>query len=349
MSLEEIRRWLGGSVHREADSPRAGATEGVPRVALPVDAEERRRWVLGGIGLALIFYAYFVSKTCASGVHPLSLFAWLWVYWGWGSDYAHGYVVPVIAAGLFVWKWRKGSHRVPVTTSNWGLAVILAAVTLYWAGVKAANARLVAGSLVVLVFGLVLYLAGWAWARELWFPCVFLFFMIPLNFLDPYVSFPLRLFVAHVATVALNLIGVEVYQQGTGIYSRLNRFMPLEVADPCSGIRSLVALIALTSLYGYVTMNGTWKKWVLFVSSIPLAVVGNLARITTVALVAQGFGQDLAMKVYHDYSGYIVFSLAILCMIGLGATLNINYQDMLHHWTQEDVRPTPPPRPPKER
>jgi hypothetical protein len=92
MSLEEIKRWMGGS---------SGAAEGVPRVVLPVDAEERRRWVMGGIGLALIFYAYFVSKTCASGVHPLSLFAWLWVYWGRGSDYAHGYVVPVIAGCLY--------------------------------------------------------------------------------------------------------------------------------------------------------------------------------------------------------------------------------------------------------
>lgn len=339
MSLEGIRRWLGGGV---------GGAEGEPRVAFPSDADERRRWALGAVGLALIFYAYFVSKTCASGVHPLSLFGWLWVYWGRGADYAHGYVVPVIAAGLFVWKWRKGLHRVPLSTATSGLVVILAAVTMYWIGVKAANARLVAGSLVVLMFGLVLYLAGWAWAKELWFPCAFLLFMIPLNFLDPYVSFPLRMFVAHVATSVLNLIGVEVYQQGTGIYSRLNRFMPLEVADPCSGIRSMVELVALTSLYGYVTMSAIWKKWVLFLSSIPLAVVGNLARITTVALVAQGFGQDLAMKVYHDYSGYIVFSLAILCMIGLGATLNINYRDLLHHWTQEDVRPSPPSYPPKK-
>jgi exosortase len=312
------------------------------------DAEERRRWILAGIGLAIIFYAYFVSKTCASGVHPLSLFAWLWVYWRRGSDYAHGYVAPVIAAGLFVWKWRKKLPLLPVSTANSGLVVILAAVTLYWVGVKAANARLVAGSLVVLIFGLVLYLAGWAWARELWFPCAFLLFMIPLNFLDPY-TFGLRLFTARVSTWLLNVLGMQVFRQGTGIYSKLDRFQPLEVADPCSGIRSLVALIALTSLYGYVTMRATWKKWVLFASSIPLAVVGNLARITTVALVAQGFGQDLAMRIYHDWSGYIIFSLAILCMIGLGTALNLDYREMVEHWTKEDVRPSRPPRAPAGR
>jgi len=334
MSLEDIRRRFSIP----------GTTGEVGRVTFPSDPAERRRWILAGFGLALIFYAYFISKTCASGVKPLSLFAWLWLYWGRGSDYAHGYVVPVIAAGLFVWKWKKKLHALPLSTTSSGLAVILGAVTLYWIGVKAANARLVAGSLVVLIFGLILYLAGWEWAKELWFPCAFLFFMIPLNFLDAYVSFPLRLFVAQVSTSLLNVLGMEVYRQGTGIYSKLSRFMPLEVADPCSGIRSLVALIALTSLYGYVTMDEAWKKWVLFVSSMPLAVIGNLARITTVALVAQGFGQDWAMKIYHDYSGYIVFSLAILCMIGLGAVLNVDYHEMVVRWTKEDVRPPRPPR-----
>jgi exosortase len=222
------------------------------------------------------------------------------------------------------------------------MAVILAGVTIYWMGVKAANPRLVAGSFVILVFGLILYLAGWEWAKELWFPCAFLLFMIPLNFLEQYVSFPLRIFVAQVSTSLLNILGVNVYREGTGIYSVAKRFLPLEVADPCSGIRSLMALMALTSLYGYITMDESWKKWALFLSSMPLAVVGNLVRITTVALVAQGFGQDWAMKIYHDYSGYIVFSLAILCMIGLGAMLNVHYREVIHNWTQEDVRP---PRP----
>jgi exosortase len=320
------------------------ATNGVRPVSFPSDPEERRRWILVGVVGAIVFYAYFISKTCASGVHPLSLFGWLQVYWK-GEDYSYGPVVPMVAAGLFVWKWRKKLHALPLSTATSGLAVILAGVTIYWIGVKAANPRLVAGSLEVLIFGLILYFAGWEWAKELWFPCVFLFFMIPVNFLDQY-GFQLRIFVAQISTSLLNVLGLDVYREGTGIYSTAKRFLPLEVADPCSGIRSLMALMALTSLYGYVTMDQSWKKWVLFVSSVPLAVVGNLARITTVALVAQGFGQDGAMKIYHDYSGYIVFSLAILCMIGLGAMLNIHYREVVHRWTQEDVRP---PRPVRKR
>ncbi len=326
---------------------RSDAISGVEAVAFHPNPEERGRRILIGVVGALVFYAYFIGKTCASGVNPLSLFAWLRVYWR-GEDYSYGPVVPVVAAGLFLWKWRKTLHRVPLSpapagsrarvTANSGLVVILVGMTIYWIGVKAANPRLVAGSLEVLIFGLILYLAGWEWAKELWFPCAFLFFMIPFNFLDQY-SFQLRIFVAQISSSLLNVLGVDVYREGTGIYSTAKRFLPLEVADPCSGIRSLMALMALTSLYGYVTMDQSWKKWVLFLSSIPLAVVGNLARITTVALVAQGFGQDWAMKIYHDYSGYIVFSLAILCMIGLGALLNIHFRELVRRWTQEDVRP----------
>ena len=308
-----------------------------------MDPGTTRRWVLLGVAAALVVYAYGISNTCYLGITPVSLASWLLAYWARGSDYAHGYVVPIVAGGVFYWKWRTSLRHVPLGTSNAGLAVLVFAVLLYYVGVKAQNPRVVAGSLVVMIFGLIYYLAGWKWAKELWFPCVFLLFMIPLNFLEEQVAFPLRMLVANLSVKFLNFFGLDVFQDGTSIRSLQSRFMPLDVANPCSGIRSLVALMALTSLYGYVTMDRGWKKWALFVSSMPLAVIGNLARISTVALVAQGFGQDLAMKVYHEYSGYIVFSLAILCMLALGAALNLHYRDWIDHWMQEEAPPVPPP------
>ena len=269
----------------------------------------------------------------------MSLFGWLLVFWGHGGDYAHGYLVPVVTVGVFYWKWRTTLRHLPMISSAWGLVGIGLAMLLYVAGVRGQVPRLVAGSLVILVFSIVLYLGGWKWAREGWFPCAFLIFMIPLNVIDPYVSFPLRMLVAKISSGLLNLLGLDVYCQGTGIYSRAGRFMPLDVADPCSGIRSLIALMALTALYGQLSMDRGWKKWVLFLSSMPLAVLGNLVRITTVALVAQGFGYDPAMKIYHNFSGYIVFSLAILCMLGLGTALNIRYRELINHWLQEELPP----------
>jgi exosortase len=326
------------------------SSPGVRTYLAGLNAEMKRRLLLAVIAAGLIVYAYFIYKSCWFQTVPVSLFGWLWVFWSRGAEYAHGYVVPVVAIGVFAWKWRQNLHALPLRTSSVGLVIVVAAMLLYVAGVRAAVPRIVAGSFPVLLFGLILYLGGWAWARELWFPCAFLLFMIPLNFLDPYVSFPLRLFVAEAATHLLNLVGLSVYRQGTGIYSQLGRFAPLDVADPCSGVRSLVALMALTALYGYITMDKAWKKWLLFLSSALLAVIGNLARITTVALVAQGFGEDWAMRIYHDYSGYIVFSLAIICMIALGTALNVHYRELIHRWLYEEVPlPAPPPRPPRPR
>ena len=301
--------------------------------------ENTRRWVLGALVLGLIVYAYGISRVCMFQVEARSLVGWLLVFWGRGGDYAHGYLVPIVAGGVLWWKWRTTLSSIPAVTSAWGLAFVGAAMLLYVAGVRGQVPRLVAGSLVVLIFGIIFYFGGWRWAKEAWFPCAFLVFMIPLNFLDSYVSFPLRVFVTNLATLLLNACGLDVYGQGTGLYSRAGRFAPLDVADPCSGIRSLVALMALTAVYGYLAMDRPWKKWVLFLSSLPLAVVGNLARITTIALVAQGFGGDTAMKIYHEFSGYIVFSLAILCMLGLGGLLNVHWRALIDHWMGDEELP----------
>ncbi|MCG3149142.1 MAG: hypothetical protein PCFJNLEI_02601 [Verrucomicrobiae bacterium] len=305
-----------------------------------------QRWILGALAIGLIVYAYGISRVCMFQVEPRSLVGWLLKFWGRGGDYAHGYLVPIVAAGVFWWKWRTALRLIPPQSSMWGLVFVGVAMLLYVAGVRAQVPRLVAGSLVVLIFGMIFYLGGWRWAKESWFPCAFLVFMIPLNFLDLYVAFPLRVLVTNLSVFLLNLCGLDVYGQGTGLYSRAGRFSPLDVADPCSGIRSLVALLALTAVYGYLAMDRPWKKWVLFLSSLPLAVVGNLARITTVALVAQGFGNDSAMKIYHAFSGFIVFSLAIICMLGLGALLNLHWREILAHWLAEEELSVPPVKSP---
>ncbi|NQU10250.1 exosortase/archaeosortase family protein [bacterium] len=304
------------------------------------DPETRNRVILAGVALLFFLYAYVIRHTCLLGTvgSPYtSLMGWLWEAWNRNdSEYAHGMLVPVISAGLAVWKYRKKLGQVPLMIGQAGLGVLLVGVFLYWAGARATDARVLAISMVLVIFGALWYLAGWKWAKELWFPVVFLLFMIPLTFLEERVSFPLRMFVATFSVKLLNVFGMEVLQEGTAIKSITGRFDALDVAAPCSGIRSLTALMALTALYGYIVMDRNWKKWVLFASSIPLAVIGNLARITTLAFVAQGFGSD-ALEVYHDYSGYVVFGLAILCMLALGSSLNLRFRNLWRYWTQEEV------------
>ena len=99
-------------------------------------------------------------------------------------------------------------------------------------------------------------------------------------------------------------------------------------------------MTALTAVYAYLTQKTLVKQWILFLSSIPLAIIGNIARITTVALVAEAFGQKLASGLYHDYSGYVVFSVAIGLMVGVGSLLNLDYRGAWRRWKQRLLSPT---------
>jgi exosortase len=217
-----------------------------------------------------------------------------------------------------------------------GLIVVSLAMVLYYFGVKAMQPRIVVFSFVILLSGLALALGGRGAIRLLCFPIAFLLLMIPLNFLDERVGFPLQLLMARSSTGLLNMFGIETTRIGTGIYSRVFHF---DVAAPCSGIRSLMALTTVTAAYAYVTQHVQWKRWVLFLSAMPLAVLGNIARVSSIALVAQVYGQEIASKAYHEYSGFIVFAVALSTMVIIGLLLNFPFRRYFENW----LRPPPPP------
>jgi len=272
----------------------------------------------------LIYYAYWCQRVETVN----SCYGWLTGHWSHISNYSHGPLIPMIA-GMLVWWKRKELMSARIAPVGWGVAVVALAVAAYYVGVKAVQPRIVVFSFVVLLYGLALVLGGREIFRVLFFPISFLFLMIPLNFLDELVGFPLRQLVASTATLLLNWFGIETVRVGTGIYSRVFRF---DVADPCSGIRSLMALTTVTAAYAYVTQHQQWKRWVLFLSAMPLAVLGNLARVTSIALVAEVYGQDVAGKAYHDYSGYIVFGVALSAMVVIGLLLNFPYRRLYENW-----------------
>jgi exosortase len=171
------------------------------------------------------------------------------------------------------------------------------------------------------------------------FPAAFLVFCIPLNFLDS-LTFPLRLMVTVASTHFLNGIGIAVRRSGSAIYSAVEGGFQLDVADPCSGLRSIMALTALTAVYAYLTQRTLLKKWLLFMASIPLAIIGNIARVTTIALMAEAFGQEVATGLYHDYSGFIFFPVSLGLMILLGSFLNSDPKEVWFRWKHALLSPT---------
>lgn len=236
-----------------------------------------------------------------------------------GADYSHGYIIPLVSV-YALWQLRRVLATSVGRGSRWGIAAMGAALALHWMGLRSQLLRLSLVAFIAYLFGLVLYVYGRRVARHCVFPLAYLLFCVPLNFLDK-VSFRLRMLVTVASTTLLNGLGIAAERTGSGIYSTAGGGFALDVADPCSGIRSLLALTALTAAYAYFTQRSNLKRWILFAASVPIAVLANIGRITTIALVAKFFGQEIAVGFYHDYSGYIVFVFAIGLMVALGQAL----------------------------
>jgi exosortase len=299
------------------------------------------RWRLGALNrselvqiglvsliIGLLFMMFHLFGNTVANVNSRSAFQWMFARWNdaisFGADYSHGYFIPFVSLGV-IWYKRKEIFSVETGVDWRGLVVVVGALMLHWLGAKMQQTRFSLMSLILLLWGVPFYLFGWQLAKKLIFPCSYLVFCIPLNFLDV-ISFPLRMLSTKAAVSMLDGIGIQAARSGTAI---LIPSMPtgMDVADPCSGLRSLLAMTALTAVYAYFTQRTLLKKWILFATSIPLAVIGNIARIVTIAIVSEAVGGRLAIGLYHDYSSYILFTAAISLMVVIGGIMNLNFRE----------------------
>lgn len=260
-----------------------------------------------------------------------SAIRWMVMRWsGAGGDLSHCWVIPIVSAVL-VWRKRRSIAAAPKTPSHTGLLLVVLSLLLHWVGVRSQLTRLSLLSLVGLSWGVPYALYGAGVARLLLFPCAYLVFCIPLSFLND-IALPLRMIASSVATWLLNGFGIPAHRIGTAIYSQAGGGFCFDVADACSGLRSLLAMTALTAVYAYLTQRSLARKIVLFLLSAPLAMAGNIFRILAIGLVAQVFSMERALGLYHDYSGFLVFAVAILLMVWVGELLRINYREKLRQW-----------------
>jgi len=301
---------------------------------------------LTSVIVGMLFVLFHIQGN-TSDIRLFGRSAILWMVNRWmdalsfgGQDYSHGFFIPLVPIGVLWWK-RKELASVPRYVSKAGLAVVVIALLIHWLGAKSQQPRASLFGLLVLFWGIPFYFYGWPMAKLLVFPCAYLIFCIPLNFLDS-LTFPLRIFSTVISTALLNGLGIAAERSGSAIYSTAAGGFNFDVADPCSGIRSLLAMTALTAAYAYATQKTVLKKWILFICSIPLAIIGNIARITTVALIAEAFGQKVATGLYHDYSSYIFFPVAIGLMVGVGSLLNLDFKKVWIQWKRDLLSPISP-------
>lgn len=277
---------------------------------------------LAGLLLLLLALFHFQGNMEHTESHfGRSAFRWMTGRWqdkvAYGNvDYSHGFLIPLVSL-WFLWERRRQIAQAPKRAYIGGLILLSAALVLHVLGMRVAQTRVSLTALILCLWALPLLLYGPAVARLALFPAAYLIFCIPLNFLNA-LTFPLRLFAAVAASALLNGLGIEAIRSGSRIYSTAGAGFDFNVADPCSGLRSILAITALTAAYAWLTQRGLLRKWALLLASIPIAILANVFRIVTVALVAQFFGQKAAGGFYHDFSGYAVFVFVVLIMLATG-------------------------------
>ena len=228
------------------------------------------------------------------------------------EDLSHGWAIPFVS-GYAIWRLRA-QLRAAAAGPDWrGAPALALCCLLFWLGNRGEQARLMQIGMFACVTVLPLVFWGRRVARLLLFPAAYLCFLLPTSFLDE-LTFHLRLLATGISCGMLNGVGIAVQQVGTAMISADGSGFKLDVANPCSGMRSIFAMAALTAAYAYFTHRRTLHRWLLFVSAVPLAVIGNIVRIIAIGLVAHFLGQQRALGFFHDYSGYVVFVVAVLLM-----------------------------------
>ncbi|HVW06450.1 MAG TPA: exosortase A [Vicinamibacterales bacterium] len=227
--------------------------------------------------------------------------------WAYDGNYSHGFIIAPLA-GYFAWERRERLRRTPAAPAVTGLALVLAGLGLLLIGRLGADLFLTRVSLVAVLVGALAYLRGWQTVALLKFPLAFLLLMIPIPaIIFNQIAFPLQLVASSFGASVVAAAGVPVLREGNLIVLARTT---LEVAEACSGIRSLVSLLTLGITYGYLIDDRTWVRTVVALLTIPLAVVANGLRVAGTGLAAQYWGTEAAEGFLHTFSGWLVFVLA---------------------------------------
>lgn len=236
------------------------------------------------------------------------IFALLVKDWWTDPNFSHGFFVPAFSI-LVVWQKRKVLATIPAQPSWSGLTIVALALSVYVLGVVGAELFLSRSSFILLIAGLIVYFQGWRYFRVLIFPWAFLFLMVPLpTLVFSQITLPLQFLASNLASSLLAWVGVPVLREGNIIQLPT---MSLEVVEACSGIRSLVSLVTLAIIYGYLLESSAFLRVVLAVAAVPIAIAANSLRVTGTGLLGLYWGPDKAEGFFHTFSGWIVFMLSL--------------------------------------
>jgi len=285
------------------------------KLANPKPAERVASWETtrgGAFGLRLAVLGGLI------GFLYYDILARLAMNWWTDPNFSHGFLVPIFSAFL-VWRDRKQLAALPKKPSWFGLAVIAGGLVVLIVGVLGAELFLSRSSLVLLLAGLLICFLGWGHFRAILFPLAFLFFMIPIPVIVfNQIAFPLQFLAARLGSSLLELFGVPVLREGNVIQLPT---MALEVAQACSGIRSLMSLGALAVIYGYFLETRNLHRVLLALAAIPIAIAANGLRVMGTGLLGYYWDPDKAEGFFHTFSGWVIFIISLALLFSFHAVL----------------------------
>ncbi len=244
--------------------------------------------IIGGVALGAIFYDGLLRLVDE-----------------WASpEYSHGYLIPVVSAALFGLYWPR-LRQAKWVGSWWGVALVAVALTVAIAGQLGTIYLLVQLAFVLALVGVALSFFGWSGLAVIWFPLVYLVFMIPLpDFLQVQLSAELQLIASSLGVAFVRLFDISVFLDGNII--DLGTYQ-LQVVEACSGLRYLFPLLSFGFLIAYFYRGPLWQRAVIFVSTVPITILMNSFRIGVIGVLVEYYGIEMAEGFFHDFDGWVIF------------------------------------------
>ena len=272
-------------------------------------------WIPVGVSAVALAWFFFIVPRYGPE-RGMSALSWLMSAWNPETDYEHGLMFPFVIVGLILYRFKNLRESVS-GGELWGIGIVLLGVAVYAAGYRTLQPRITVGALPIILWGSAVYLGGLRFGMKLAFPLFFFWLAVPLPSFQQ-ATVHLQLIATKAAHHLSGLFGVATYYEGTEIYSRDGNWEPLSIAGGCSGIRSLMALLMISAAWAYVANMGMWKRVLLFLSAFPLAIFGNVLRVTSIFVIAEYGDAKWARETWHDWSGLLLFypiSLALLLLL----------------------------------
>jgi len=240
--------------------------------------------------------------------------------WSTSEDYSHGFFIVPISL-FIIWQKRQILSKTPIQPSLWGLVLVVFSLLLYLVAYFGEIATVASFSMLLLLAGLVVYFYGFKVFKELIFPFFMLLFMIPMpSQIYSTLTIPLQLPVSQISAGISSVIGIPIYREGNVLHLPERT---LQVVQACSGMRSMISLLTLSAVFGYITLKSNSLRTLLFLSGIPAAIIVNIIRVLILITAQYYFSYDLTDGTLHTGFGVVIFIFALLLIYGTKGVLSI--------------------------